>query len=191
MSVTAINSLLIRRAAHILHAGGVIAYPTEAVYGLGCDPASFSALERIIHLKGRSSSQGLILVSATVDLLEGWISSASTLADVHQQQAANDKPTTWIVPAGPLASALLTGNRDTLAVRITHHPIAAALSLAAGMPLVSTSANRHGRRPLRAALAVRRQLGPWLDLVVPGATGGATRPSEIRDARTGAILRRG
>ncbi len=179
----------LRRAARLLRAGGVLAYPTEAVFGLGCDPACEQAVERILAIKGRNARSGFILIAASAGQLEGWI--APTPAERRRLASVTAGPVTWIVTAGPRAGDLITGGRPTVAVRVTAHPVAAALCRAAGMPLVSTSANLHGRPPARSALAVRRQLGPRLDLVVAGATGGRARPTEIRDAGTGAVLRRG
>lgn len=182
-------SPLLRRAARLLRAGGVVACPTEAVYGLGCNPDDAAALRRILAIKGRPDRAGFILVAANHGQLQGWI--APTAVERRRLTARTRAPVTWVVRAGPRAGRLLTGGRPTVAVRITAHPIAAALCLAAGMPLVSTSANVHGRPPARSALEVRRRLGRKLDLIVPGATGGQARPTEIRVAATGAILRRG
>ncbi|MCC7329153.1 MAG: Sua5/YciO/YrdC/YwlC family protein [Gammaproteobacteria bacterium] len=179
----------LRQAARILHAGGVIAYPTEAVFGLGCDPAAEEALLRILAIKRRPAAAGFILIAAAWEQLDGWI--APTRAQRRRLVAPAPQPVSWVVRAGPLCTPLLTGDRPTLAVRITRHPVAAALCMIAQMPLVSTSANRHGRPPARTALAARRHLGASVDLVVGGATGGARRPSEIRDAATGAVLRHG
>ncbi len=182
------ESPTLRRAVRVLRAGGVIAYPTEAVFGLGCDPSCAAAVARIVSLKGRSPRAGFILIAADAGQLEGWIDPAP--AERRRFEPAG-RPVTWIVTAGPRATRALTGGRATLAVRITSHPVAALLCRASGMPLVSTSANVHGRPPARTALAARRQLGSRIDFVVPGATGGERRPSEIRDARTGAVLRPG
>ena len=180
---------MLRRAARLLRGGAVIAYPTEAVFGLGCDPACDDAVERILAIKGRPAESGFILIAASTAQLQGW--TAPTAAEERRLASRTAQPVTWIVTAGPRATRLLTGGRSTIAVRVTTHPVAAALCRAAAMPLVSTSANVHGRPPARTTLAVRRRLGPWLDLVVPGATGGYPRPTEIRNARTGAVLRRG
>ena len=182
-------SPLLRRAARILCGGGVIAYPTESVFGLGCDPACDAAIERILAIKGRPAASGFILIAASAAQLRGWI--APSAAQQRRLGSRTAQPVTWVVSAGPRATRSLTGGRSTIAIRLTTHPIAAALCRAAAMPLVSTSANVHGRPPARTALAVRRRLGPWLDLVVPGATGACPRPTEIRNAQTGAVLRRG
>lgn len=180
---------IIRRAVQILLRGGVVAYPTEAVFGLGCDPACEDAVRRILQTKGRPHAAGLIVIAAGWCQLAGWM--APTKEEAARLRAVTDRPTTWVVTAGAKASSLITGGRRTIAVRLTAHPIAAALCALAGRPLVSTSANRHGRQPARSALAARRWFGAQIDLVVPGAVGGHARPSEIRDARTGRVLRAG
>lgn len=182
-------SPLLRRAARLIRRGGVIAYPTEAVYGLGCDPARRDAVERILAIKARPASAGLILIASSLAQLDGWI--GPTAEERKRLTSRTRAPVTWIVSAGPKAKRWLTGGRKTVAVRVTAHPVAAALCQAAGSPLVSTSANRHGRPAARTALAARRRLGRALDLVVPGAVGGLRNPTEIRDARSGAVTRRG
>jgi len=179
----------LRLAARVVRAGGVIAYPTEAVYGLGCDPAAVEAVLRILAIKGRPAAAGFILVAASWAQLEGWI--APTPAERRRLGQRLARPVSWVVRAGPLAYPLLTGDRPSLAVRVTRHPVAAALCELSGGPLVSTSANRHGRPPARTALAARRRLGTEVDQVVGGEVGGAHRPSEIRDAATGTVLRPG
>ncbi len=187
MAATSITAL--RRAVRIVEAGGLIAYPTEGVFGLGCRPDAHAALERLLELKGRSAASGFILIASAWSQLEGWI--APLPEETARLRKAPRKPVTWIVTAGPRAHALVTGDRPTLACRVTSHRVAAALCALADTPLVSTSANRHGRPPARSALAVRRRFGAQLDLVVPGPTGGARGPSEIRVARTGTVVRPG
>ncbi|MBW7930643.1 MAG: Sua5/YciO/YrdC/YwlC family protein [Gammaproteobacteria bacterium] len=179
----------LRRAARIIRSGGVIAYPTEAVFGLGCDPAAEEALLRILAIKQRPAAAGFILIAADWAQLEGWISP--TVAERERLLEPAGQPRSWVVRAGPLCTPLLTGDRPTVAVRVSSHPLARALCELADTPIVSTSANRHGRPPARSALAARRRFGASVDLVLGGATGGASRPSEIRDAATGRVLRAG
>ena len=97
-------------------------------------------------------------------------------------------PNTWLLPVRSSVSPLLTGGRDTLAVRVTAHPLAAELCRRFGGPLVSSSANITGLRPAKNVHQVHWQL-PELDYVLPGALGGANKPSTIRDAFTGEVLR--
>ncbi len=177
----------IRKAAHCLEAGGVIAYPTEGVYGIGCLPGCPAAVARVIDIKGRRADAGLILIAADLELLDDWI--APTGAELANLQRPVNYPTTWIVTARSRVHPLLTGGRDTLAVRITGHPLAAALSVATGEPLVSTSANRSGNAPAMSAFQARLKLGKMLDYVISGPLGGASGPSEIRVAADNRVLR--
>lgn len=179
----------LRRAAAVLHAGGIIAYPTEGVYGLGCRPDDGRAVERLLDLKQRPVSAGLILIAATLDQFARWIEP--TPREFRQLFAVQPGPVTWLVTAGPLTPDWITGGRPRVAIRVTRHPVAAGLCLASGLPLVSTSANRRGKPPARSALAARLRFGLQLDLVVGGATGGAAGPSAIRDAATGRLIRAG
>lgn len=177
----------LRRAAAAIHAGGLVAYPTEAVYGLGCDPGNAQAVRRLCELKQRSPRAGLILLAAELAQLPGWIDpDATELRALLSETAA---PTTWIIRAGPLAADWITGGRPAVAVRLSQHELASALCRESGGPVVSTSANRRGRPPARNAMAVRSAFGDDVDVVLGGATGRWTRPSEIRVAATGERLR--
>ena len=183
------TDLILRRAARTLRGGGVIAYPTEGVYGLGCNPHREAAVQTILAIKGRSARAGLILIASHREQLEQWI--APTAMEERRLRSRTPKPVTWIVTAVSNAPRIITGGRSTIAVRLTRHPLAARLCDLAGMAIVSTSANRHGRPPARSALAVRRRLGHAVHCVVPGRTAGLDRPTEIRSARTGQVLRPG
>lgn len=175
-------------AVEALRHGGVIAYPTEAVFGLGCDPGDADALGRLLALKQRPADKGLILIAADEDQLAPW------LAPIEPALARRVRPTwpgatTWLLPAAPDCPALLSGGHDTLAVRVTDHPVAAALCRTWGGALVSTSANRSGGEPARDADGARALFGGAVDAVVDAPVGARERPSVIRDARTGATLR--
>jgi len=182
----AISFLHLRRAARIIHDGGVVAYPTEGVFGLGCDPDQHEAVLRILALKERSVGAGLILIAADRWQLEGWIKPSS---DEERALSVAGALVTWVVTADPRCPEWITGGRPTCAVRITQHPVAAALCRETGLPLVSTSANRQGHNAAVSALTVRRLFGRHVDFIMPGTTGDAAGPSEIRVARTGAVLR--
>ena len=184
------NRLRLRIAARAVRAGGLIAYPTEAVYGLGCDPCNEQAVIRLLTLKRRSIRKGLILIAADFAQLEQFLQPLAP-PDRARLAATWPGPQTWLIPARITVPRWLRGRHDTLAVRVTAHPLAAALCRACGHPLVSTSANRSGRPPARTALAVRRQLGRSLDHLLPGPTGGALKPTAIRDLRTGQMVRSG
>jgi L-threonylcarbamoyladenylate synthase len=180
----------IRIAARLLRNGEVIAYPTEAVWGLGCDPLNQSAVARILALKGRAQSKGLILIAASAAQILPYLGRLCD-GDVDRLTAPRAVPTTWVVPAARQVPQWLTGGRETLAVRITTHPMAAALCRVFGGPLVSTSANPQGKPPAKTAFKVRQYFRDAPVCIVPGALGGAVKPSEIRDLRNGSILRPG
>lgn len=174
----------------MVQTGGVIAYPTEAVYGLGCHPLDPQAVLRILDLKQRPMDKGVILIAADFRQVLPYVETP-TGALRRKLQSTWPGPVTWLLPARAETPRWLRGEHDTLAVRVTAHPLAAALCQAAGTALVSTSANRAGQAPARSALRVQRIFGDGVDLIVHGALGGAGRPSEIRDARTGKVLRAG
>jgi len=176
------------RAAAVIRAGGVVAYPTEACFGLGCDPRNPAAIRRILRIKRRRRDKGLILIADHHRRLLRFVDSFE-VACREQIFASWPGRHTWLLPAGPFASRWLRGDHPTLAVRVTAHRGAATLCRLARMPIVSTSANRSGRRMLRSADAVRREFGGEIDAVVDGRIGGAAQPSVIRDAATGAVLR--
>lgn len=180
----------LRNARDIVWAGGVIAYPTEAVYGLGCDPLAATAVERILAMKSRDAGKGFILIASRIEQLLPFLAPLGP-AVRRKLEASWPGPVTWVVPAAPAVPPTLTGGRDTLAVRVTAHPGVRALCEATGLALVSTSANRSGHPPARSALQARTRLGADVDYVVPGRTGPQRKPTEIRDALTGKILRAG
>ena len=175
-------------ALEAVAAGGVVACPTEAVWGLSCDPANEAAVLRLLALKQRPVSKGLILVAASEEQL-GFL-----LADLSagQRRRLSDSwpgPVTWLVPHRNRVAPWVRGVHDTVAVRVSAHPVVRALCLAWGAPLVSTSANPGGARPPVAAFQVRRYFGERLDAILSGSVGGAGRPTVIRDLATGRVVR--
>ena len=188
--MTRLPNFRINGAVATLRSGGVIAYPTEAVWGLGCDPLNSRAFAALLGLKQRALSKGVILIAADISQLQPYLGEM-TSEDRARLSMPRANPTTWIVPASRFAPAWITGGRKTLAVRVTSHPLSAALCKAFGGPIVSTSANKQGKPPATTALKVRCYFPGDQVFVVPGALGGATKPSEIRDIKTGEVLRPG
>lgn len=180
----------LREAARLLQAGAVVAYPTEAVYGLGCDPANREAVTRLLALKGRPWQKGLILIAAEFEQFAPYLQPLDE-ATRSRVLASWPGPVTWLLPARPEVPRWLRGEHTSLAVRVSAHPLAAALCRAFGGPLVSTSANAAGQAPARSALRVRRQLGAGVDLILHGALGERAQPTEIRDAASGRVIRPG
>lgn len=177
-------------APDLLRAGGVITYPTEAVWGLGCDPANEAAVRKVLALKQRPVEKGMILVAADPAQLEGWV-RLDALPPARRQAvlASWPGPNTWILPAGPKAARWVTGDHDGLAVRISAHPLVVALCRAWGGPLVSTSANLAGEEPARRRGELDPRLLAELDGIVDGLVGERAQPSTIRDGLTGTVLR--
>lgn len=175
-------------AARVMIQGGVVAYPTEAVYGLGCDPWNEDAVHRILAIKRREVSKGLILIAADPSQLEPFVLPLAA-ERMDEILASWPGPNTWLMPTRPETPEWLMGRFDTLAVRVTAHPLAAGLCRAFGGAIVSTSANVANRAPARTALGVRIALPGGPDLILAGACGGAERPSTIRDGRSGRVLR--
>ncbi|MDU6389070.1 MULTISPECIES: L-threonylcarbamoyladenylate synthase type 1 TsaC [unclassified Pantoea] len=169
----------------------VIAYPTEAVFGLGCDPDSESAVTALLALKQRPVEKGLILIAADYAQLEPYISDRELTVEQRERMFAHwPGPVTFVVPATPQTPRWLTGRFDSLAIRVSDHPDVQALCRAFGKPLVSTSANLSGEAPCRTVEAVRAQFGAAFP-VLAGETGGRQNPSEIRDVLSGNLIRQG
>jgi L-threonylcarbamoyladenylate synthase len=178
----------IRRAARIVRGGGVIAYPTEAVFGLGCLPRDRGAVTRVLSIKRRSWRKGLILIGAELAQLERYVAlpPEPRRSEVLKSWPG---PHTWVLDARPGVPRWITGGRASVAVRVTAHPLARALCLAVGDAVVSTSANVSRRPPHRRLLRLRRDLGRQVDYVLAGPLGGFAAPTVIRDGRSGAIVR--
>ncbi|PIJ49134.1 L-threonylcarbamoyladenylate synthase type 1 TsaC [Erwinia sp. OLTSP20] len=179
------------RCLDVLYNEGVIAYPTEAVFGLGCNPDSELAVMKLLALKQRLPEKGLILIADTFAQLERYV-AVQALSAVQKERmfASWPGPVTWILPACADTPRWLTGRFDSLAVRVTAHPLVKTLCREFGKPLVSTSANLSGQAPCRSVQEVQAQFGADFP-VLAGQTGGRANPSEIRDVLTGKQIRQG
>lgn len=178
---------LLRRAARIMSQGGVIAYPTEAVFGLGCDPLNGDAVKRLLAIKRRPAAKGLILIAADFDQVRPFVATLPA-EKLEPILAGWPGPHTWVMPAAAGLPAWINGGRETVAVRVTAHPLASALCETFGGAIISTSANQAGRPPARSGLQARLRC-PGVDIVCNGTTGGLDKPTTIRDAVSGNILR--
>jgi len=177
-------------AISALQRGGVVAYPTEAVWGLGCDSFDEAAVTRLLALKQRDVDKGLILVAADAaqfDDIADWGALTDTQRDAVL--ASWPGPHTWIVPATARAPRWITGDHDGIALRVSAHPLVVALCQGFGGAIVSTSANRAGAPPPRTLDELDPGLRSAVDVIVAGETSGLSRPTPIRDARSGAALR--
>ena len=180
----------IEACATALRNGGLIAYPTEGVWGLGCDPRDEVAVLRLLALKQRDVAKGLILIASDEAQLAPFIDTAS-LADAQlgEVRASWPGPNTWIVPASKDAPRWITGAHDGIAVRVTAHPLVRALCDGFGGALVSTSANIASEPSPRRREELDPRIVAGVDAVCDGETLGRAQPSTIRDARSGATLR--
>lgn len=179
---------LIDKAADILRRGGIIAYPTETVYGLGCLPDNETALSRLIDIKGRDADMGFILLASEPQQLTPYTANLTNeqWQTIARRQA---RATTWTVPVASSTSALLTGRYPQIAVRVSKHPTVTSLCNTIGSPLVSTSANFSGEPPSKSADALPSALCLALDYLLRGNCGSDPRPSRIIELATGNVLR--
>lgn len=175
-------------AVEALNAGGVIAYPTEAVYGLGCDPHNEKALQRILDIKHREAHKGFILIASDQEQLSPFLAPINA-AWQDKLDAVWPGPVTFVMPASATVSALLSGQRDTLAVRVSKHPLVVKLCDAFGGAIVSTSANRSGQPALQTGQDVHREFTDSIDAIVDANVGTLASPTQIFDIRTGQQLR--
>lgn len=177
-------------AAAVLRGGGIVAHPTEAVWGLGCDPGNEAATLRLLALKQRGVDKGLILVAGSVGQLARYIAWDLLPAARRDVVIAHwPGPHTWILPATPAVPAWIRGAHDGVAARVSAHLPVAGLCAAFGGAVVSTSANRSGAPPPHTRDALDMAILAGVDAVLEGATGGLANPTAIRDARTGRVLR--
>jgi L-threonylcarbamoyladenylate synthase len=174
------------QAARVIQHGGIVAYATEYCFGFGCDPMNRSAVLRLLRIKRRMSSKGLILIATNVSQLDSYVENIPATV-----LATWPGPHTWLLEPREGVPGWITGHHPRIAVRVTAHPQAAALCRAAGMAIVSTSANRAGSKPARSYRETLRRFKGEVDYVLPGRVGDAPAPTSIRDAASGELIRPG
>jgi L-threonylcarbamoyladenylate synthase len=183
---------LIARAARLVRAGGIVAFPTDTLYGLAVDPGNETAVERLFDVKGRDASLALPLVAADLEQVRVW---SGALPDLVATLARRfwPGPLTLVLPAAPALPARLLGGGHTVAIRVPAHAVARALAHAVGRPVTSTSANRSGWPPPATADAVEQALGSAIDLVIDAGPCPGGPPSTIVDVAgtTPRLLRAG
>ena len=176
--------------ASVMHQGGVIAYPTEAVWGLGCDPYNASAVNRILTLKQRDPAKGLILVAANIEQFAPFLEGLSK-AQMEQLASGWPGPITWLVPNNGTVPQWVTGDFSSVALRVSAHSYVKYLCEAFGGPIVSTSANPQGKPAPRQLWGVSRYFNkaPELNYIVKGCVGSRLIPSQIKHLIGGEIIR--
>jgi L-threonylcarbamoyladenylate synthase len=175
-------------AADSLRRGQIIAYPTEAVFGLGCDPLNETAVLQLLSLKNRPVSAGLILIASCFEQFEPWIARVSA-GQLEKANATWPGPVTWLFPKAGDVPDFIAGAHDTIAIRVTAHKPCVDLCNAFGGPVVSTSANPHSAPPATSSGEVEVYFGPYLGGILTGPLGGRSGTSEIRDLQTGKVIR--
>lgn len=190
------SSIELENVVKILKKGGIVAYPTEAVWGLGCDPANENAIKSLLNLKQRPWQKGLILVGNHINQFQPFIQplTSAQLAVIGDTWPG---PNTWIVPAKKTVPQWLKGEFSTLAIRVSAHPVVQTLCNHFGKALVSTSANLAGAPPAKSAAECyqlledaetnKQPIPSWA--VVEGQLGNSMQPTTIRDLQTGKIIR--
>lgn len=181
----------IEKAVDALQAGGLIIYPTEAVFGLGCDPQNSNAVQRLLDLKQRPAHKGLIIIASEKTQLAPYVAEDIDEKDWQKALASWPGPVTWLFPCRPGLSELVRGEHDTIAVRISDHPVVKALCDAFDGAMISTSANLAGEPAVKLITDLNSDLRDRVDVVIDAEVGGSNKPSEIRDLITDKIIRAG
>lgn len=188
MAMSSVLAQQISEAVNILQAGGVIAYPTEYCFGLGCDPRNDAAIERLLAIKQRKREQGVIVVAANLVQVQSY-ANIESLERAEQIKRSWPGANTWLLPVSDSVSTWVRGSHNTLAVRIPDNQVCQQLCESFGHAIVSTSANRHGQDALLTYQAVFHQFDRELDYIIDADVGGAQAASTIRHAITGEQIR--
>lgn len=188
--MTRYSKLDTENAVECLREGQLIAYPTEAVYGLGCDPYNETAIHQLLELKGRLTQAGFVLIASRFSQLKPWITQLDT-ALIERAMQTWPGPVTWLFPRAAHVTDYVAGSHPTIALRITAHQPSRELCEAFGSALISTSANPSTDKPARSAEQVADYFGDRIAGILNGELGHADKPSEIRDLVSGKIIRHG
>ncbi|RDH82835.1 MAG: threonylcarbamoyl-AMP synthase [endosymbiont of Galathealinum brachiosum] len=176
----------IQQAARIILDGGIISYPTESVFGLGCDPLNEKAVHRILKLKNRSVNKGLIIVAGDLKQLSPYIE----ISENEKQKILNEKPvTTWLVNKSSLTPNWVSGKHKKVAVRISKYPLIINLCQLINQPLISTSANPAEAEPATTSQQSEDYFFNNIDLYIDDQSERTGQPSQIKDITTDTIIR--
>lgn len=183
--------------AALIRQGGVVAYPTEAVFGLGCDPQQLDAVKRILQIKQRPAEKGMILLASEWSQLADYTLPLTTKTE-QQVMATWPGAVTWLLAANPNVSSWVRGQHQTIACRITAHEPSRALIDACDHAIISTSANPAGLESARCVEDVQQYFSGdasanksanKIDGIFIAPIGKNRAPSEIRDSISGRIIR--
>lgn len=168
----------LQQAVIRLQSGGVIAYPTEGVWGLGCLWTDEDAINEILRLKQRPLEKGMIILCSQLCDIEAYLQPLS-IENIEQIEHDSPHPVTWVLPCQLSVPASVRGQHTSIAVRFSRHPQVQALCAKVG-PIISTSANPSGLPAAMSELEVRQYFQDQLSYILPGELGGFSKPSEIR-----------
>lgn len=177
----------IQQAVKIIQSGGVISYPTESVFGLGCDPLNESAVNRILRLKNRTVDKGLIIVAGDLKQLEAYIEISAEEEDKILKEKSD---TTWLVKKSPLTPNWVSGKHQKVAVRVSKHPLIVKLCQTINQPLISTSANPAGSTPATTSQQSSHYFSNNVDLYIDYENEGSGQPTQIKDITTDTVIRK-
>jgi L-threonylcarbamoyladenylate synthase len=175
------------QAVKVLREGGIIAYPTEGVFGLGCDPFNETAVLRLLKIKRRRVEKGLVLIASSWDQVKNLIKTG--LFKSCTIKPNSKKPITWVFPATKKVPSWVSGEFDSVAIRVTLHPVAKKLCQDFGGSIISTSANLVGKNPAKNLKQVSEQFASVVDFIVSGRVGNLKKPTEIREIKTNKLIR--
>ena len=156
------------RAVECLRNGGVIVYPTDTVYGLGCDITSKHAVERIIRIKGRDPKKPMSFVCADLTHISRYARVSNLAYRILKRFLPGAY--TFVLEASSEVPKMLLTRQKTVGIRIPEHPVSSALVRELGNPILSTSANRSGAEPLNVPLEIQEVLGKQVDLILDAGT---------------------
>ena len=178
-----------RVAVRVLLSGGIIACPTEGVWGLSCRATDKIAIKRLLELKKRSSEKGLIILVSSLQQVKEWIGPIPCYAREHLHSEGH-RPITWLLPSTSKCPPILNGGRHSVAIRIVNLFNLIHFCKKVG-PIVSTSANHSGCQPLLLRHQVVARFGKTIDWICAGRTGGLKGPTRIEDPINRRIIRPG
>ena len=183
-----ISPFLVRQAALKLHQGGIVVYPTEAVFGIGCDPLNAKATLDLLTLKERPIEKGLILIAANLAQIRPYLKLSKAI--LERVEKTWPGPVTWVIPAQDWVPYWITGEHRTLAVRVSSHPCVVKLCNEFSGPIVSTSANPCGKKAAAKIVQVRKYFPKKNIYILNGQLGGLKQTTSIIDAVNGHFIRK-
>lgn len=186
------NNLIVKQAANIISDGGVIAYPTSSIWGLGSSISNDLAITKLCKIKQRPADKGLIIIAGAWQQLANYFPHLSD-EQIDKIITSSDSPCTWLVEDNSnKVNPNIKGSNTTVAIRIDQHPFVKQLCMQLGEPITSTSANPTGKAPAQNANEVREYFSESVDYIAAGdwQYSPSNKPSDIRDLASGEYIRR-